>query len=141
MTNCTKVQYTSEEFALNDIKRIKLISKRSRQPFRTYYCKYCNFWHISSTSNKVYDSLKSAETELETLKAERITLLKTIKELKAFNDSEEGSLQRLTIRREDTVAQLRTQVQQLNKRVKQLTTVNKDLIYRNLQLEKQIPKS
>lgn len=45
---CTKVKYSSEHFATLDIKRIKKLSKRNKIPCRTYYCKKCKAWHLTS---------------------------------------------------------------------------------------------
>lgn len=44
---CKKVKYSTEEFALFDIERIKQKSTRNKIPSRAYLC-FCGSWHLTS---------------------------------------------------------------------------------------------
>lgn len=45
---CKKVSYSSEKFALIDIKRFKFIDDGRTKPIRAYLCNNCKTWHLTS---------------------------------------------------------------------------------------------
>jgi len=115
---CMKVQYTSEQFALEDIKRIRKQSNRSRVPLRAYYCDKCNFWHL--TSNADSSSEKIATLQQKLLEAE-----KTIKELKqSIRECEQKNIlskgERKELKREQLIAEKDTQIKSLRETEKKL---------------------
>lgn len=53
---CSKVSYSSEQFAKADLKRIESKNRKcnftKKFPIRTYKCDKCNTWHLTSLSDK-----------------------------------------------------------------------------------------
>ena len=49
---CSKVKFSSEKFADEYIEKIKKTSKREKKPTRSYFCKNCISWHLTSAQPK-----------------------------------------------------------------------------------------
>lgn len=128
--DCLKTQYTTEAFALSDIIRIKKKSTRENVPKRAYFCRLCNFWHLTSQSDKLEERLNTKIAELQeevkVLKAERELFKKTSKEEKAM------------VKADARLIELNTRNNALQKRNKAITKDNHDLIAKNYQLQKKL---
>lgn len=130
---CKKVKYSTKEFALFDIERIKKKSKRNKIPNRAYLCK-CGSWHLTSgmDNNKIL---------ISKLQLENFELKERIKELTKINQdvlSELEKDERLKIRKDKTVLELKTGLKTTQKHNKSLIKTNADLIHKNLMLEKKL---
>lgn len=131
---CTKVQYTTEEFAIEDIKRIKLKSNRSRIPLRAYYCVRCNFWHLTSTKGPSDNQkLELALQEIEELKETNKQLRAEINVIKQAPSS---TGDKLAIRKDLRVMELTERNKKISEEIRKLRTDNSNLIASNLQLRK-----
>ena len=49
---CTKSRFATEQFAIDFIAKLKKTSKTKVIPQKTYLCKECNTWHLSSLPEK-----------------------------------------------------------------------------------------
>lgn len=49
---CDKVVYLSQRLANEAIRKCKNSSHRSKIPKRSYYCKPCGGWHLTSMTKK-----------------------------------------------------------------------------------------
>ena len=122
---CKKVQYASEEYALFDVRRIKKISERSKMPVRAYLC-FCGSWHLTSRADKkdeIISELKIKNNELE----------KQIKELSNLDKS--NADERLALRTNKTIIELRKGMETCTQRNKILVKNNNDLISQLIQLK------
>ena len=122
---CKKVQYASEEYALFDVRRIKKISDRSKMPVRAYLC-FCGSWHLTSRADKkdeIISELKIKNNELE----------KQIKELSNLDKS--NADERLALRTNKTIIELRKGMETCTQRNKILVKNNNDLISQLIQLK------
>ena len=122
---CKKVQYASEEYALFDVRRIKKISERSKMPVRAYLC-FCGSWHLTSRADKkdeIISELKIKNNELE----------KQIKELGNLGKS--NAEERLALRTNKTIIELRKCMETCTQRNKILVKNNNDLISQLVQLK------
>ena len=122
---CKKVQYSSEEYALFDVRRIKKISERSKMPVRAYLC-FCGSWHLTSRADKkdeIISELKIKNNELE----------KQIKELGNLGKS--NAEERLALRTNKTIIELRKGMETCTQRNKILVKNNNDLISQLVQLK------
>ena len=122
---CKKVQYASEEYALFDVRRIKKISERSKMPVRAYLC-FCGSWHLTSRADKkdeIISELKIKNNELE----------KQIKELSNLGKS--NADERLALRTNKTIIELRKGMETCTQRNKILVKNNSDLISQLIQLK------
>lgn len=122
---CKKVQYASEEYALFDVRRIKKISERSKMPVRAYLC-FCGSWHLTSRADKkdeIISELKIKNNELE----------KQIKELSNLGKS--NADERLALRTNKTIIELRKGMETCTQRNKILVKNNNDLISQLIQLK------
>jgi chromosome segregation ATPase len=129
---CKKVQYTSEQFALEDIIRIRKQSNRSRIPLRAYYCDKCNFWHLTSKAD-------SSAEQISTLQQKLLEAEKTIKELKqSVRECEQRSIlskgERKELKREKVIAEKDAQIKSLRETEKKLRSDISTLIAKNIQL-------
>lgn len=136
---CKKTQYTSEQFALDDIKRIAKKSTRDKVPTRAYLCKICNFWHLTSSQDwkesvrlknlkitALIEALNKQSEEIKTLKAEIETLKKTTRE------------DRRAVRADDRVKEANSRVKKAKEALNKLRKDQTDLICKNIQLQKKI---
>jgi hypothetical protein len=122
---CKKVQYASEEYALFDVRRIKKISDRSKMPVRAYLC-FCGSWHLTSRADKkdeIISELKIKNNELE----------KQIKELGNLGKS--NADEKLALRTNKTIIELRKGMETCTKRNKILVKNNNDLISQLVQFK------
>lgn len=122
---CKKVQYASEEYALYDVRRIKKISERSKMPVRAYLC-FCGSWHLTSRADKkdeIISELKIKNNELE----------KQIKELSNLGKS--NADERLALRTNKTIIELRKGMETCTQRNKILVKNNSDLISQLIQFK------
>lgn len=122
---CKKVQYASEEYALYDVRRIKKISERSKMPVRAYIC-FCGSWHLTSRADKkdeIISELKIKNNELE----------KQIKELSNLGKS--NADERLALRTNKTIIELRKGMETCTQRNKILVKNNSDLISQLIQFK------
>ncbi len=123
--HCTKSKYASQQFALDDIARIKAKSTRAKIPVAAYLCK-CGFWHLSSQPNKdvIIEELraiiKQQKIDIGLLIEGQKLQGKVIQQLKSNSDKE--------IRADERIALLRQQIADLNKKNKRLSLDNNDLI-------------
>jgi hypothetical protein len=135
---CEKVRYTSERFALMDIKRIKKISTRDKIPVRAYFCDLCGFWHLTSAKSKNDEVKDKKILELEltitTLKDEVRALKIALNEQKNQNNKED----RLLLKKDQVVTDMIRSVDSLNKQIKKIRLESNDLITKNLQLERKL---
>ena len=123
--DCKKVQYATEEYALFDVNRIKQISNRSKMPVREYLC-FCGSWHLTSRADKkdeIISELKIKNNELE----------KQIKELGNLGKS--NADERLALRTNKTIIELRKGMQTCTERNKILVKNNNDLISQLVQFK------
>jgi len=68
MTHCTKVKYSTQAFALQDIVRIQARSKENKYPINTYLCPNCHCWHLTSQGQiefSIEDKLKKKIERLQ----------------------------------------------------------------------------
>lgn len=129
---CMKVKYTSEQFALEDIIRIRKQSNRSRIPLRAYYCNNCNFWHLTSKAD-------SSSEKIATLQQKLLEAEKTIKELKqSIQECEQKSIlskgERKELKREQIIAEKDAKIKSLRETEKKLRNDISTLIAKNIQL-------
>lgn len=103
MCDKKKVKYTSENFALMDMKRFRKENKRSYSPIRSYYCYDCSAWHLTSApDNREIELIKLrkkqslqgqeiSELKIKTtaLKVELTDLKKTMKQYKRLKNENE----------------------------------------------------
>jgi hypothetical protein len=127
---CLKTQYTTEAFALGDIARIKKKSTRDNIPKRAYFCRLCNFWHLTSRADKLEERLNAKIAELQ----EEVKTLKAELELFKKTSTEEKALVKADVR----VKELNDRNHTLQKRNKAITKDNQDLIAKNYQLQKKL---
>jgi hypothetical protein len=128
--DCLKTQYTTEAFALSDIIRIKKKSTRDNVPKRAYFCRLCNFWHLTSQTDKLEERLNTKIAELQ----EEVKALKAERELFKKTSTEEKAL----VKADARVLELNNRNGSLQKRNKTITKDNHDLIARNYQLQKKL---
>lgn len=134
---CTKVQYTSEAFAIADIERIKRNSKRDKVPQNAYLCSRCNFWHLTSQKIKSIKAIEPLTKCIEKLKLEIAEYKRTIADLKhKLNHPKQPSKEeRKEINREMVVCELKKQNQKLIEDIARLRKEKSELInnyYSNL---------
>lgn len=67
---CTKVIYSSEALAMEDVVRINKRSTRASKPLRAYKCPNGEHWHLTSLDMSYKDKIAAQEAELIKLKAE-----------------------------------------------------------------------
>lgn len=67
---CSKIQYHSKRDANIAIKDIKRNSSRSHIPRRTYYCRTCNAYHLTSKTfgQKIVSKMKITARKIKNLK-------------------------------------------------------------------------
>jgi hypothetical protein len=128
--DCLKTQYTTEDFALSDIIRIKKKSTRDNVPKRAYFCGLCNFWHLTSQTDKYEERLNAKITELK----EEVKVLKAERELFKKTTAEEKAL----VKADERVKELNARNVAQQKRNKAITKDNHDLVARNYQLQKKL---
>lgn len=128
---CKKVKYATEEYALFDIERIGKKSNRSKVPTRAYFC-HCGSWHLTSR-------IDEKQILISKLRLENHELKLKIKELNKINQeglSELERTERLELRRDKMILELRTGLKTTQKHNKSLQKTNAELIHKNLMLEK-----
>lgn len=125
--NCAKVKYSSQEFADFAIQQIKKTSKRTKIPIRSYLCHICNAWHLTSRADFKDEKINELNQIIKQLKEEIAILKKQIdKKLNA------------KVLIDKKVAQQNSQIIQLQGTIRKLQYESKDLINKNIQLQKQI---
>lgn len=132
MFQCRKTAYHSEQFALKDIERIANSSKRETKPIRTYLCKRCNLWHLSSQKEFKDEIIIRLQNELDQKNKEIKLLIEENELLKKTNKNETN----IEIRKNEVVKSLRIQLSKERDLIKRLRYDNNDLISKNLQLQK-----
>ena len=79
---CKKAKYANEEFANEDILRIKKYSTRNSVPQRAYLCPLCNFWHLTSKRDTKDEEIVRLNKQISELQEEIILLKSPNRELK-----------------------------------------------------------
>ncbi len=135
MNECTKVQYTSEAFALADIIRIRKESNRSRIPMRAYYCDNCNFWHLTSKADGSSEKIALLQQQLKESE-------KQIKELRqALTQCEQQSIlsksERKELKKDQVITEKNNELKKLRETIKKLRDDISTLISKNIQLNQQ----
>ena len=118
---CTKTKYTSQQFAIDDIERIKKKSTRSIIPIRSYYCS-CGFWHITSKID--HYELKHQIEVLEELN-------------KIINDQNKKDTE-IAIRTDERIVKLNQKIQKLYKLLSVIRDDKLNLINEIVKLKKLI---
>ena len=137
---CNKVQYGSESAANNDIERIKRKSNRATIPVRSYLCKICNTWHLTSKEDfsKVIPELRLEIDELKK-EIEKLTILNRDLKTENSNFKSQGSKEeRAMVRADERVKKLKEDINKKDKLINGLRKDNAELIYRILQLNKKL---
>jgi hypothetical protein len=130
---CTKVQYTSERFAMMDIDRIKKKSNRDKVPVRAYFCDICDFWHLTSTKDK---NTELKDNRILSLEAEIKTLKLKINELEKSNNKEDRAL----VKADERVVELTKGLVKHKELIRKIRYESNDLISKNIQLQNKIDK-
>lgn len=128
---CGKALYADEKSALEHINLIKNKSTRSTIPIRPYFCIPCNGWHITSKADK-YDQYLNKIKELE-LKVEELQ-----KEINRLANSKLTSQEKIAIRADDRLKELKKRNQVLNEEIRKCKSDNNTLIMKNIALEKKL---
>lgn len=100
-------------------------------PTRAYFC-YCGSWHLTSRIDEKQILISKLRLEIHELKLK-------VKELSKINKeglSELEKNERLEIRRDAMILELRTGLKTTQKHNKSLQRTNAELIHKNLMLEK-----
>lgn len=130
---CTKTKYTSEEFALDDIKRIKKKSIRDKVPTRAYLCKFCNFWHLTSSQDWKKEALEK-DLRITELTQELGEVKVELEKLKKATNRED----RIAVKADERVKEANNRVAKQKELVRKLRESNEDLICKNIQLQKKL---
>jgi hypothetical protein len=139
---CKKTQYTTEQFALDDIERIRKKSTRDKVPTRAYFCKICNLWHLTSSvdwkeSVRIKNLKITALIEALDEQKEEIKKLKTeIEVLKKSTNKED----RITVRADARVKEANERAKKAKDVLKRLRKDQVDLMCKNIQLQNKIDK-
>ncbi len=121
---CNKAKYSSEEYAMLDLAKIRRSSNRAVLPKRAYECTKCGKWHLTSMPD--YKKLLDEILELKT----------KIKELESKKEPKLTPEEKSAIRTDKRVQYLTDQVKNLKEKLKVLKVQRKtieELIIKNLQ--------
>jgi hypothetical protein len=124
MNECKKTKYTSEQFAKDDLERIRAKSNILVLPRSTYYCKKCNGWHLTSRLNNDESRIIILQQEVMNLRQENAIL-------KSANNKEECK----QIKIDETVKKLKEIIKEKRTENLKLRKDRNDLIARIVQLE------
>ena len=113
LIKCKKIAYSTEEFALYDLLKIKATVSKNKKPIRAYKCNICNNWHLTSSLFKTPKSTKT-KSENRILKIEELTLALINTKLKCKH-KQTKILERHKIK----VKELETKIESLTKTIKQ----------------------
>ena len=119
---CKKVKYSSEEFALFDIKRIDKKSDRETKPIRTYFC-HCGSWHLTSKIDKKDQIISELRVEISDLK----------NEIEFLKNNREDTIE---IRKDKRIIELQKGLETSKKRTTELKKINIELICELIQIKK-----
>lgn len=64
---CTKTSYSTEQFAIEDLKRFSKAKRRNR-PTGVYKCSECNTWHLTSDNGVLFDKIRTLRQVISRLK-------------------------------------------------------------------------
>lgn len=73
-TNCNKVRFIDEKFALKYIDKLNKTSCRERKPVRAYLCEKCLCWHLTSIESKENREIVYLGRQINNLKAKILHL-------------------------------------------------------------------
>lgn len=65
---CKKTKYSTQQFALDDIERIRKTSNRDVVPAREYWCTECKCWHLTSKPDYKDKLVEILRNEINVLK-------------------------------------------------------------------------
>jgi hypothetical protein len=130
---CKKVKYSSEQFAVMDIERIRKKSNREIIPTRAYFC-FCGSWHLTSKIDKKDIVISELRVEISELKLKIDELSKIHKKEQYELDKQE----RYELRKDRMFSQLKAELNSNKKRNKTLLKTNSDLIHKNTMLQKEL---
>jgi predicted nucleic acid-binding Zn-ribbon protein len=122
MNRCVKVKYADEKTALAAIETIKRKSTRFKRPTKTYFCKQCEVWHLTSQVTR-----EELRTENFTL-TQKVALLeqqladakKEIELLSKSETNEEKTLARIKRKNDELFVQALERAKKANEEVKKL---------------------
>lgn len=125
--DCIKTKYATEQFALEDLARIRAKTTREKVPIGVYLCK-CNFWHLTAQPN-----WKDRIAALEQVIAQKDILITELR----IKIQKADSVVSKEIKKDARVIELIKQNSLLHKKNTNLTNSNKELICQIVQSGKQ----
>jgi hypothetical protein len=130
---CKKVKYSTEQFAVNDIERIRKKSNREIIPTRAYFC-FCGSWHLTSKIDKKDIVISKLMVEISELKLKIDELSKIHKKELYELDKQE----RYELRKNRMLEELKKVLKSTQKNNKSIRKTNADLIHKNIMLQKEL---
>lgn len=131
---CKKAKFATEKDADFFIQKLKATSKRAKIPTSSYFCQRCTSWHLTSLKQNEWKEAVSLKKQLESLKLAHKEEVKVLKEqislLKQENTKEVNVDSRIKKMNNTLLEKLKT--------INRLRQDNKDLISKNIQLEKRL---
>ena len=131
MPDCVKTKYATEQFALDDIARIKKSSTRAKIPTKAYLCEKCSFWHLTSKDDIVHKQVLELLQELTKLRKENEKLKNKHKEIQEVN---------VSLQRDKLIKQLKTQLSKCEGQLKRAREESRQLITKKLLVEQELAK-
>lgn len=133
INKCKKVSYSSEKFAMQDVKRFSFIDDGRDKPIRAYKCVLCKTYHLTKSLDYV-SSIHLLKNENETLTNEVNFLKEKTKDMHWFQkwkDVHSKYLELLKKLKEETLYKLQNdRLIALKKEVKKLQNEKSQLISR-----------
>lgn len=130
---CAKITYSTKQFADYDIKRIAKISKRSKVPVRSYQCKQCGQWHLTSTEKQGDTFFQDLIQHIHILLEENRALRESAHRYEKLTKAE-----RKEVAVDERVAMLQIALEKTGVRNSALNKTNRELITKIVKLEKSI---
>lgn len=141
---CKKVAYANEKLANEDVERIQAKSIRDKKPIRSYKCKKCDLWHLTSSPNfkTLYEDLlkeyrqKTAAGYAKSLELKLFKLQSKLKEAEAKYNADRAQ----QYNADEQIKTLNNTISRQAKEIARLKKDTADLINKNIMLQNRIDK-
>lgn len=135
---CTKTKFANEEAAIYTLNKIAKKNQDRKRPTRSYKCKLCGLWHLTSRPeiNVIIKENEALKIEIEDLKNRPVI----VKVEKAPVNPQETKEFRKAVRKEAMYKELRKQMSFANEAIKKLYAEKDQLIYTIVKLRDEIEK-
>lgn len=128
-TECKKVKFATEEFALFYVDKLQKTSIRDKKPIKAYLCQHCVSWHLSSKES--YAVLYHRILEKKLLETELLLADKTQENLELSQPTTRKKKElEIALKADMRIVELKRQINAKDKKISKLQKDNNQLIIR-----------